>query len=147
MVLKYHSLILLIEEMLYNQLVLKRVTLAFVFYRTQNSPGLRTTLIFVRIYDATMRVFVRLKINLCRHSIVLAPFFFKEKSNHYRKLDLFEIILFPSTDIWTFLEIKKVGGKSALESSPFIYTETNKFSNTSQIRIFITDIHVEINTN
>ena len=28
-----------------------------------------------------------------------------------------------------------------------IYTETKKFSNTSQIRIFITEIHVEINTN
>ena len=27
------------------------------------------------------------------------------------------------------------------------YTETKKFSNSSQIRIFITDIHVEINTN
>ena len=27
------------------------------------------------------------------------------------------------------------------------YTETKKFSNTSQIRIFITDSHVEINTN
>ena len=28
-----------------------------------------------------------------------------------------------------------------------IYTETKKFSNTSQIRIFITEIDVEINTN
>ena len=29
----------------------------------------------------------------------------------------------------------------------FTYTETKKFSNTSHIRIFITDIHVEINKN
>ena len=29
----------------------------------------------------------------------------------------------------------------------YMYTETKKFSNTSQIRIFITELHAEINTN
>ena len=39
------------------------------------------------------------------------------------------------------------GNLSYINYIKLIYTETKKFSNTSQIRILISEIHVEINTN